>query len=91
MKRVVITWVLVAVVALVPALGILGATPAYAAKHGHKNLQEALEHLEKHSRDMLEALKAGYKVDPKVEKAIIKDTEHVKRCSTQRSKRRRRR
>jgi hypothetical protein len=26
---------------------------------------------------MLEAMKAGYKVDPKVEKGIMKDTEHV--------------
>jgi hypothetical protein len=62
---------------VVPALGVFGATPAFAAKHSHKNLQEALGHLEKHTHDMLEALKAGYKVDPKVEKGIMKDTEHV--------------
>jgi hypothetical protein len=77
MKRIVVALVLVAAVALVPALASFGAPPAFAAKHGHKNLQEALEHLEKHTHDMLEALKAGYKVDPKVEKGIMKDTEHV--------------
>ena len=77
MKRIAMALVLVALVALVPGLGIFGAPPAFAAKHGHKNLQEALEHLEKHTHDMLEALKAGYKVDPKVERGIIKDTEHV--------------
>ena len=74
MRRIVAALVLGALVAVVPALG---ATPALAAKHTHKNLQEALEHLEKHTHDMLEALKAGYKVDPKAEKGIIKDTEHV--------------
>ena len=77
MKRIVITLILVALVAVVPALGVFGVPPAFAAKHTHKNLQEALEHLEKHTHDMLEALKAGYKVDQKTEKAIMKDTEHV--------------
>ena len=77
MKRVVIAFVLAALVAVVPALGMLGAFPAFAAKHAHKDLQEALQHLETHAHDMLEALKAGYKVDPKVEKGIIKDTEHL--------------
>ena len=74
MKRTVIVLLLVAVL----AAGVYGsATPVFAAGHSHKNLQEALEHLEKHAHDMLEALKAGYKVDPKVEKGIIQDTEHV--------------
>lgn len=77
MKRIIIALVLAALVAVVPVFGMFGAAPAFAAKHSHKNLQEALEHLEKHTHDMLEALKAGYKVDPKVEKGIMKDTEHV--------------
>ena len=77
MKRIAIALVLVALVAVVPALWVSGPPPAFAAKHSHKNLQEALEHMEKHAHDMLEALKAGHKVDPKVEKAIMKDTEHV--------------
>jgi hypothetical protein len=77
MRRIAIAVVLVALVAVVPALGVFGVPPAFAATHAHKNLQEALEHLEKHTHDMLEALKAGYKVDPKAEKGIMKDTEHV--------------
>ena len=77
MKQITIALVLVALVAAVPALGVLKASPAFAATHTHKNLQEALEHMEKHAHDMLDALKAGHKVDPKVEKAIMKDTEHV--------------
>lgn len=77
MRRTFIGLVLAALVAVVPAVGSFGVTPALAAKHSHKNLQEALEHLEKHTHDMLEALKAGHKVDPKAEKGIMKDTEHV--------------
>ena len=78
MKQITIALVLVAaLVAVVPALGVFGVPPAFAATHTHKNLQEALEHMEKHAHDMLDALKAGHKVDPKVEKAIMKDTEHV--------------
>jgi len=59
------------------SLGGSAVPSAFAAKHGHKTLQEALEHLEKHAHDMLDALKAGHKVDSKVEQGIIKDTEHV--------------
>ena len=77
MKRIAIASVLVALVAVGPAIGVFGVPSAFAAKHGHKNLQEALEHLEKHAHDMLDALKAGYKVDPKVGQGIMKDTEHV--------------
>jgi len=77
MKRTTITWILVPVIALVFGLGGSGVPSALAAKHSHKNLQEALEHLEKHTHDMLEVLKAGYKVDSKVEQGIMKDTEHV--------------
>lgn len=73
MKRIAVVLTLAALVAVVP----FGVNPAWAAKHTHKNLQEALEHLEKHTHDILEALKAGHKVDPKVEKGIMKDTEHV--------------
>ena len=77
MRRAGIAWVLVPIITLVFVLGGSGVPSAFADKHGHKNLQEALEHLEKHAHDMLEALKAGHKVDPKVEKGIIQDTEHV--------------
>ena len=77
MRRSYIVWILVTVVALVFGFGGSSVPSAFAAKHSHKNLQEALEHLEQHAHDMLEAVKAGHKVDPKVEKAIIKDTEHV--------------
>ena len=76
-KRIAIAVVLVVLVAVIPAIGVFGVPPAFAATHAHKNLQEALEHLEKHAHDMLDALKAGYKVDPKVERGIMKDTEHV--------------
>jgi hypothetical protein len=77
MRQTYIVWTLVTVVALVFGLSGASVPSAFAAKHSHKNLQEALEHLEKHAHDMLEALKGGHKVDPKVERAIIKDTEHV--------------
>lgn len=77
MKRIAIALVLVALVAAAPTFGVFGVPPTFAATHAHKNLQEALEHLEKHAHDMLDAVKAGYKVDPKVERGIMKDTEHV--------------
>jgi len=77
MKRIAVVLALAALVAVVPTLRSFAVTPAWAAKHTHKILQEALGHLEKHTHDMLEALKAGYKVHPKVERGIMKDTEHV--------------
>ena len=77
MRRTGITWVLVAVITLVFGLGGSSVPSVLAATHKHKNLQEAMEHLEKHSHDMLEALKAGHKVDQKAEQGIMKDTEHL--------------
>ena len=77
MKRTSAVWILVAIMTLAFGLGGSVVPSAFAAKHSHKNLQEALEHLEKHAHDMLDALKAGHKVDPKTEQGIIKDTEHV--------------
>ncbi|HLC41076.1 MAG TPA: hypothetical protein VJO34_05550 [Methylomirabilota bacterium] len=77
MKRTSAVWILVAIMTLAFGLGGTGVPSAFAAAHKHKNLQEALEHLEKHAHDMLDALKAGHKVDAKTEQGIMKDTEHV--------------
>lgn len=79
MKRTVIALGLAVLLAVIWTVGELGVTPALANGKTHANVQEALEHLEEHVKALREAIKAGHKMNPAMEKGLIFDIEHLEK------------